>query len=75
MPVTAKRVAATQWSPRSSLPVSFRRRACSSAITTAAQNAAVIGRSYGRRTDECPWCAACYMPPYKSEDVEEGDDD
>jgi hypothetical protein len=25
--------------------------------------------------DECPWCGACYMPPYKSEDVEGGDDD
>jgi hypothetical protein len=24
--------------------------------------------------DECPWCGACYMSPYKSEDVEEGDD-
>jgi hypothetical protein len=27
------------------------------------------------RQDDCPWCEARYTPPYKSEYVEEGDDD
>jgi len=25
--------------------------------------------------DDCPWCNARHMSPYKSEDVEEGDDE
>jgi hypothetical protein len=25
--------------------------------------------------DDCPWCGARHMSPYKSEDVEEGDDE
>ena len=25
--------------------------------------------------DDCPWCGARHMSPYKSEDVEESDDD
>ena len=25
--------------------------------------------------DECPRCGDCHMSPYKSEDVEEGDDE
>ena len=24
--------------------------------------------------DDCPWCGARHMSPYKSEDIEEGDD-
>ena len=49
----------------------------SSAITTAAQNAAASGSTYGphNATMICPWCGARHMSPYKSEDVEEGDDE
>jgi DNA-directed RNA polymerase subunit RPC12/RpoP len=25
--------------------------------------------------DDCPWCGARHMSPYKSEDVEESDDE
>jgi hypothetical protein len=30
---------------------------------------------WSAQCDDCPWCNARHMSPYKSEDAEEGDDE